>query len=273
LLKEGHNQTMTQDSLRRRWRIGVVSYLNAKPLVAGLDGVVELVFDVPANLPALLDSGVVDAALVPVVDLLHEDRSWRVLSDACIGCDGETLTVRVFSRVSPGDVSRLHVDGDSHTSVMLAKIIWREVYGRPLEVVPFTGRETVSECEAILLIGDKVVQNTLIEYEIETDLGSAWKSLTSLPFVFAVWATPRGDDMSQLAGWLSDARDRGMHSAEMIAADFAPGLGWPVALAKRYLTSRLSFTLSGRHKQGMSRFLELARTYDLVPAGKELIFA
>lgn len=266
---------MTQDSIRRRWRLGVVSYLNAKPLVAGLDrdDAVELIYDVPAKLPALLDSDSVDAALVPVVDLLHEDRRWRVLSDACIGCDGETLTVRVFSRVPPGEISRLHIDGDSHTSVTLAKIIWREVYGRDLEVVSFTGCETVSECEAILLIGDKVVQNTLIEYEIETDLGSAWKSLTSLPFVFAVWATPRGDDMLQLVGRLSDARDRGVQSAEMIAADFAPGLGWPVALAKRYLTSRLSFTLTVRHKQGMTRFLELARTHDLVPVGQELIFA
>ena len=266
---------MTQDSIRRCWRLGVVSYLNAKPLVAGLnrDGAIDLIFDVPAKLPGLLESGAVDAALVPVVDLLCGDRSWRVLSDACIGCDGETLTVRVFSRVPPDEISRLHVDGDSHTSVMLARIIWREVFGRALEVVPLTGRETVSECEAILLIGDKVVHNTLFEYEIETDLGSAWKSLTSLPFVFAVWATPRTDDMSQLAGRLSDARDRGVQSAEMIAADFAPGLGWPVALAQRYLTSRLSFTLSGRHKRGMSRFLELARTYELMPDGKELIFA
>lgn len=266
--------TMDQES-PHSWRLGAVSYLNAKPLVAGLDGCgeVRLIYDVPARLPALLDAGEVDAALVPVVDLLQPGRDWRIISDACIGCDGETLTVRVFSRVRPERISRLHVDGDSHTSVALARIVWKELYQRELEVVPFRGNETVEECEAVLLIGDKVVHHALIGYEIETDLGSAWKSLTSLPLVFAVWASPSGVEVGRLGEILSRARDRGVESAELIAADFGPGLGWPVALAKRYLTSRLTFTLTDRHRAGMARFLELARRYDLLPAGRELVFA
>ena len=171
-----------------KWRLGVVSFLNAKPLIAGLDGDpdVELIYDVPARLPLLLDKGVIDAALVPVIDLVLKDRSWRIVSDACIGCDGETLTVRVFSRTAADSIVKLHVDGDSHTSVALAKIIWRELYGTSLEIVPYVGSETSEDCEAILLIGDKVVNRRPVGYEIETDLGSAWKSLTSFPFVFAV---------------------------------------------------------------------------------------
>ena len=87
----------------RKWRLGVVSYLNAKPLIAGLntDRRIESVLDVPAQLAEKLDRGEVDAALVPVVDLARNDRRWRIVSDACIGCDGETLTVRVFSRIQP----------------------------------------------------------------------------------------------------------------------------------------------------------------------------
>jgi len=142
--------------LERSWRLGVVSFLNAKPLIAGLDadGVVELVHDVPSRLAGLLDAGTVDAALVPVIDLAQPHRDWQVVSDACIGCDGETLTVRVFSRVAPESIRRLHVDGDSHTSAGLAEVIWQEMYGRHLEMLPFTGRETVEECEAFLFIGD-----------------------------------------------------------------------------------------------------------------------
>ena len=139
--------------------------------------------------------------------------------------------------------------------------------------MPFLGNETIDECEAVLLIGDKVVCNRLMEFEIETDLGSVWKSLTTLPFVFAVWASPSGVEVEQLAARLSRARDFGVQSAEMIAADYAPGLGWPVALAKRYLTTRLSFTLTDRHREGMARFLELAGTHNLVPTGRELTFA
>src|SRR3972149_5783058 len=122
---------------KRPWRLGVVSFLNAKPLIAGLDADegIELIHDVPSRLAGLLDAGTVDAALVPVIDLAQPHRDWQIVSDACIGCDGETLTVRVFSRVAPEAIRRMHVDGDSHTSVALATIIWRELYGRQLEVL------------------------------------------------------------------------------------------------------------------------------------------
>lgn len=255
--------------------MGVVSFLNAKPLVAGLDTRpdIALIEDVPARLPALLDQGVVDAALVPVIDLVQPDRDWQIVSDACIGCDGETLTVRVFSRVPPEDVHRLHVDGDSHTSVALAKIIWHEHFGAALETVPFRGDESRDTCDAILLIGDKVVTHKPRDYEIETDLGSAWRSLTSLPFVFAAWAAPRAADVTEMAACLSAARDQGVAAAKMIAADLGPGMGWPVALAQRYLTSRLKFTLGSSQRAGMSRFLELAKRHNLVTFARELVFA
>ncbi len=269
-------QAMQNENMRGKWRIGVVSYLNARPLVEGLDAEedIELIYDVPARLPELLEKRAVDAALVPVIDLVCRDEAWRIISDACIACDGETLTVRVFSRVPPQAIRKLHVDGDSRTSVVLAQIIWQEHYGRRLELVPFEGMETVDQCEAVLLIGDKVVQNRLIDYEIQTDLGSAWKSLTSLPFVFAVWAAPRESqgDVAVLGQRLTQARDRGVASAELIAADFGPGLGWPVALAKRYLTRRIKFTLGPRQRLGLARFLELAKRHELVPAHREMTF-
>ncbi len=268
--------TQSQEDKNNRYRLGVVSYLNAKPLVAGLDTdpSVDLVFDVPASLPALLDRNAVDAALVPIIDTLQGDRKWQFVSDSCIGCDGETLTVRVFSRVPADKIQTLHVDGDSHTSVALARIIWREMYGQQLCITPFTGRETLDECEAVLLIGDKVVNNTLLDYEIETDLGSAWKSLTSLPFVFAAWAVQQDTPirLPELAAILSRSRDRGVASAEMIAEDLGPGLGWPVTLAKRYLTTRLKFDLGPRQRLGMEKFLELAKMNEMVADHQELVF-
>ena len=258
-----------------RWRLGVVSYLNSRPLIAGLelDSRVEIILDVPARLPGMLDRGEVDAALVPVIDLLDEGRDWRIISDACIGCDGETLTVRVFSRGSPQSIQRLLVDGDSHTSVALARVIWAELYGRSLEIQKFHGQEPSGDTDGVLLIGDKVVNHSLIHCDHEVDLGASWKSLTSLPFVFAVWAAPSVLDCSELADRLGLARDRGVESAQAIAADLGPGLGWPVALAVRYLTTRLRFTLGNRERLGMKKFLELARSNGLIPQGQELTFA
>ena len=272
---DGIGSPATNKRIVALWRLGVVCYLNAKPLIAGLDRDpdVSLLFDVPSQLGPLLDSGAVDAALVPVIDLMRRDRKWQVVSDACIGCEGETLTVRVFSRVPPASIRRLHVDGDSHTSVVLASLLWRELHGRELEIVPFTGQETYDECEAVLLIGDKVVSHTLLDYHIETDLGSAWKTLTSLPFVFALWAAPRDLEVSGLAAKLSAARDRGEAAAELIAADFGPGLNWPVTLAKRYLARRLKFRMGPRQRQAIARFFELSARHGLVEPTAELVFA
>ncbi len=257
-----------------KWRVGAVSFLNTKPLVAGLDADpdIALVYDVPARLPALLDEGVVDAALVPVVDLADKGRAWQIVSDACIGCDGESLTVRVFSHAEPESIRRLYVDGDSHTSVALARVLWQELYGTRLEILPFAGVEPLEEGAAVLLIGDKVVKNTFHRYEVETDLGSAWESYTGLPFVFAVWAAPDRIDAVALGARLSRARDTGVKHAAAVAAEFGPGMGWPAEPATRYLTKLLEFTLGPRQQQGLAKFLGLAKAHNLVNAAPDLVF-
>ncbi len=257
------------------WRRSLDLRPPSKPLIAGLetDHEIELVFDVPSRLSRLLDDGRVDAALVPVIDLVQEGRAWQIVSDACIGGDGETLTVRVFSRRPPETIRTLHVDGDSHTSVVLARIVWQELYGIRLDVLPYRSDVSSDDCEAVLLIGDKVVNHSLIHFDIETDLGSAWKTLTGMPFVFAVWASPRSSEPARLATKLANARDAGVATAAMIAADFGPGMGWPVTLATRYLTTRLKFYLGERQRQGMARFLEMAEHHCLIPAAPEIVYA
>ena len=157
------------------------------------------------------------------------------------------------------------MDGDSHTSVVLAQVIWRKLYGKEVEVSPWSKSSDRREHEATLLIGDKVVMPKPIGYDIKIDLGAAWKSLTGLPFVFAVWAAPVELDTSVISSRLCAARDAGVRCAHVIAEDVGPGMGWPIAAARRYLTSRLSFTLTERHLEGMRRFIELARQCDLVP--------
>ncbi|NOX59314.1 MAG: menaquinone biosynthesis protein [Planctomycetes bacterium] len=265
----------SQDRHANEYRLGVVSYLNAKPLIEGLDGHgnLTLTHAVPANLPGMLESDEVDVALVPVVDLVLPSRSWKIVSDACIGCDGETLTVRIYSNVPPSEIRTLHVDGDSHTSVALAQVIWREQFGQPLNIVPLCDSVDRQSCEAILLIGDKVITSRLPHLEIETDLGGAWKSMTGLPFVFAVWAAKHDLELGELPTLLGAARDAGVRDAARIASDVGPSLGWPIELARRYLTHRLRFTLTARHKEGLSRFVQLAKQHQLVPSTQELEFA
>src|SRR5262249_31188672 len=152
----------------------------------------ELVYDVPARLPQALQSGRVEAALIPIVDVLRSEGALQVISDACIACDGETMTVRVFSQLPPDRIETLHVDGDSHTSATLVRVLWRELFGRTLELVPFDARtQSPDDCRSVLLIGDKVVSRSRGGFAYEVDLGGAWRQMTGLPFVFAAWAAPR----------------------------------------------------------------------------------
>jgi chorismate dehydratase len=246
---------------RGKTRLGVVRFLNSRPLIEGLDGRPDLAlhFAVPSALANMLKAGQVDAALVPVIDLARAGSAWEQVSDAGIACDGETLTVRVFSHVPPEKMTRLYLDIDSHTSVVLAQLIWRHWYRRPVEVQPLAEVESIAKCESVLLIGDKVVTTPTGRFVHIIDLGSIWKQWTGLPFVFAVWAAPAGrPGNAELAELLSRARDLGVSRVAELAQGHGPPRGWPMALAMRYMTDYLKYTITPAAHAGMTRFLALA---------------
>jgi len=251
-------------------RLGVVSFLNARPLIEGVvnDPGFSLIFDVPAALPALLDRGQVDAALVPIVDYHRRRDQLRIISDACIASDGETLTVRVFSQAPPHLVTQLRADPDSHTSVMLARILWRELFNRELLVTPLLREHSALSTQhsgltsdAVLLIGDKVVTDRPRGYGFEIDLGAAWKYATGLPMVFAVWVCPNSlarDRVERLSVALAASRDLGVSRAAQIAERDATAHGWPPQLARYYLSEAIWYRLDDRARAGMLRFLGMA---------------
>lgn len=265
--------TPTPGSSSPRWRVGAVSFLNTRPLVEGLDDDprVEMHYAVPAALPALLREDKVDVALVPVIDLARSAGRWKRVSDACIGADGRTLTVRVFSKVPPERMEVLHVDRDSHTSVALARLIWANVYRRPLRLEPMVEADRLADCESVLLIGDKVVTTPMPWFDHHVDLGDAWKRWTGLPFVFATWVAPAKAATDELAGILGEARDRGVARARQIAAEVGPARGWPADLAVEYLTRRLSYTITSEALAGMNRFFELGAEAGIVQQAGECI--
>src|SRR3954451_22145665 len=123
--------TLNDVAARRRvLRVGSVSFLNAKPLIYGLESAsdVELSLAVPSRLLEGLRSAALDVALLPVIDY-QRMPGLRVVPSGGIACDGETLTVRLFSRRPVEQIRRLACDADSHTSVALARVILAERYG------------------------------------------------------------------------------------------------------------------------------------------------
>jgi chorismate dehydratase len=249
----------------RALRIGSVSFLNAKPLIYGLEEAkgLDLKLDVPSRLlDGLLDARF-DVALLPVIDY-QRMAGLRLLTSGGIGSDGRTLTVRIFSPVPIPQIATLACDTDSHTSVALARIILGESFGIRPEFVALNSA-SANEQLARLLIGDKVVCEEPAGLMHQLDLGEAWKQLTGLPFVFAAWMA-RGDvDLGDLPGRLEQAKRVGLQHVDEIITRHAVPRGWPTAIAREYLIERLQYDIGPSHLQAIRRFHQYAYEYGLIP--------
>ena len=103
----------TQNSvLAAQMQIGAVSYLNSRPLIEGLEGLLpsaNLVLDYPSRLADALSNGQLDVALIPSIEYFRRP-GYEVISDACVAARGEVLSVKLYCRVHPGQIRTLALD-------------------------------------------------------------------------------------------------------------------------------------------------------------------
>lgn len=244
----------------RPLNVGSVSFLNAKPLIYGLenDHSIRLALDVPSRLLDGLRDERFDVALLPVIDY-QRMPNLKLLTAGGIGCDGATLTVRIFSAVPVDRIRTLASDTDSHTSVALARIVLARLYGiRPAIVDLGKPGLSVGGDTALLLIGDKVVCEEPAGLPHQIDLGEAWKRLTDLPFVFAAWIAREGVDLYDLPERLELAKHDGMSHLDEIIARHAIPRGWPDETAHRYLTEYLKFDVGPDQLRAIRLFHQYA---------------
>ncbi len=264
-------------------RLGCVSYLNAKPLIHGLDPAVNpshppIRLDVPANLLADLEAGDVDLALCPVIDYYRSSTPLEVVPVGGIGCEGSTLTVRLFSRVLIDRITEIHADTDSHTSVALVQVLLHTMHGLRPTMIDYHACEHVvagklaERPQTMLLIGDKVVTDAppAAAYPHQLDLGEAWNQLTGLPFVFAIWMTRQGTPLGEVPAVLAAQRERNVARIDALAHRYAEPLGWPRDLAAEYLGQILHYHTGPRELEAIQRFGELAHALNLVDAMRPL---
>lgn len=252
-------------SSRRPLRIGSVSYLNAKPLIYGLEEAagIELDLDVPSRLLDGLIEGRFDVALLPLIDY-QQMAGLSLLTSGGIGSDGRTMTVRIFSPVPIEKIITLACDTDSHTSVALARILLAERYGIRPEFVPLSSMQADVPM-ARLLIGDKVICQGPSGFPHQLDLGEAWKQQTGLPFVFAAWMSRGGVELGDLPARLELAKREGCAHTDAIIARHATPRGWPADIAREYLTERLQYDIGPAHLNAIRLFHQLAFKHGLIP--------
>jgi chorismate dehydratase len=259
---------------RRTPRIGAVEYLNTKPLVYGLSESApqaEIVFDVPSRLADRLSADELDVALIPSIEFF-QDPTYRIVSDACIGCRGPVLSVKLFSRVPIARITSLALDEGSRTSAALVQILLRQRHGvaPKLERLPLGA--TLADCaaDAVLLIGDRAIHSPPGRFAEIWDLGDQWRRWSGLPFVFAMWVARHGSDLGDIEQALSHARDAGVASLETIAGAEAAKIGLTVPQCLSYLRDNLHFYLGADEQRALAKFHTCAAELGLAPEGGEL---
>jgi len=250
--------------------IGAVQYLNTKPLVHGLasHNRIHLSYDLPSRLADRLAAKQLDVALIPSIELFR-GAGYRVVSDACIGCRGPVMSVKLFFRTAPKRVLRLAVDEGSRTSAALAQILLAEQCGvRPkVEVLPIGAGLADTSADAVLLIGDRAIGSQPGSFQLVWDLGDEWCRWTHLPFVFAVWAARFDVETHAVEPLLASARDSGKANLAAIAAAEAAGHGLTVPQCLSYLRDNLHFDLGPRERESLAAFYSHAVGLSLAPRG------
>jgi chorismate dehydratase len=239
-----------------------VSYLNTKPLLYGFINhqVMQdmvLTENYPSKIAGQLIRGQVDLALVPVA-IIPELPEYHIVGDYCIGADGAVASVALFSEVPLADIQQIYLDYQSRTSVVLLKILCRDlwkIHPRFIETTEeFTG--SIRQKDAGLLIGDRALaQRQVSPYQY--DLAAAWKEFTGLPFVFAAWISNKVLPPRFIAAFNEASKIGISHIGEVVRQNASPWID-----LGEYYTKYISYTLTSDKRKGLALFLELMEGYE-----------
>lgn len=248
-------------------RISIVSYLNSKPFLYGLNksqlaNETEMNLDIPSKIVAKLDFGMADLGLIPVAGLQNLN-DYRLVSDYCIGSVNKVRTVVLASEVPLEKVETILMDYQSRSSVLLSKVLakfyWKRAFNWENTCNDFQNK-SIKGSTAGVVIGDRVFDIEK-KYNYVYDLSEEWFKFTGLPFVFAVWASTKN---------ISPEFERSFNSALAFGIE---NIKQVVEMEKQdyhgvdindYFENNISFQFDEEKKAGMKKFLELAKKLEPV---------
>lgn len=276
--------------IRARVRLGLVSYLNSRPIGYGLlhgrqKGRFEIVQEVPSGLADSLQAGSLDLALIPSVEYARARNAGTdtaIVPGIAIGSAGPAESVLFFSRVPLLRIGSIALDTSSRTSVALLRVLLRRRLRPGLPDPDFHPSAPelpamLDRCEAALMIGDRALfaaqelaargSNLAI-----VDLGAEWTAMTGRPFVFAFWAGPPREDSPEIVSALQDSLQEGIGRIAEIAREEAGGDPAREALVRDYLTHAIRYGLGREEIQGLTAFFRMLAEEGLLGSAPELVF-
>jgi chorismate dehydratase len=251
-------------------RLGAVGYLNARPLVYGLDRSerFSLRYDVPSRCAELLHEAAIDVGLIPSIEYLR-GGPYRIVPDLAIASRGAVASVAVYTTRPMRDVRSIAMDTSSRTSVALVRVLCARLF-KIQPAVETRGPnldDMLARSDAALIIGDNAL---FLEPEshqppvMKIDLGEAWLELTGLPFVYAFWAGRAGALTSDDVSALQQARDEGVTRPDDLAREYLADSPDRQAIGGRYLRDNIKYGLGAEERAGLDAFYRYAAEIGVV---------
>ena len=244
-----------------KYKISAVSYLNTLPFMYGLEteAVIREYAQVSVDYPSVCAQKVlerkVDIGLVPVV-LLYQNPDFKIITNYCIGSDGQVDSVILFSHRPIDQIESIVLDYQSRTSVnllrVLAKFYWK-INPEWIQGSPEYDKH-LEQLDSVLVIGDRAIK-LRGSFPYQYDLSQAWKDFTGLPFVFALWVTNRPLD-NGFVQLFNQVLGIGLKNIDQVL-DFYTDKITPIAQyinVKNYLTRSISYELTDARKEAIDLF-------------------
>jgi chorismate dehydratase len=236
-------------------RLGIVPYLNVQPMVYGLADLypqLNLSFAPPSELERMLQREEIDLGIIPVfAAFMREGRA--IYPAPVIASNGPVYSVLIVGNQPIEKLKRIRRDSSSLTSNALAKVLLREYWqvGAQLFDADSMAGDLGDE-DGQVVIGDPAIREH-DRWPHVYDLGGAWKEWTGLPFVFAAWIGPQGQDIGGLDEALS----------EMVRLHGAPAEA-SLELRARYLRENLTFAFGPAERKAIELFHAACARQDLI---------
>src|SRR5262245_51916650 len=139
-------------------RLGAVTYLNARPLVYGLERSTRfrVRYDIPSECARLLHAHETDLGLIPSIEYLRGPVPYAIVPGPAVISRGEVASVAVYTRREPRDIRSIAMDTSSRTSVALATVLLQRRFGVSAEAAPMAPDldGMLARADAALIIGD-----------------------------------------------------------------------------------------------------------------------
>ncbi len=258
-------------------RVSAVEYLNARPLVYGLEAradLFDLQFDIPARCAVQLHDRSVDLGLIPSIEYL-QGSDYRIVPDLAVASEGAVASVALFTTRPATSLRSIAVDSSSRTASVLLRVLCAEWWDIDPKLVKLRPELPVmlKRCDAALVIGDAAL---FFDYESQgldkVDLGDEWTAMTSLPFVWAMWVGRANALGLDHVAALQAARASGVQASDEIVARYCTDDEAQLEVGRRYLRENVSFGLDERALAGLEKFYEYAYDLRLVPTRTDIRF-